>query len=87
FSANPPEGLPAGWEPLVFTRKKIPTEYRLVQDNGRSVLHAFADRASSGLRHPVDIDINKKPWLTWSWKAAGLIPTADLTHRETDDSP
>ncbi len=87
FSANPPEGLPAGWEPLVFTRKKIPTEYRLVQDNGRSVLHAFADRASSGLRHAVDIDINKKPWLTWSWKAAGLIPTADLTHRETDDSP
>lgn len=87
FSANPPEGLPAGWEPLVFTRKKIPTEYRLVQDNGRSVLHAWADRASSGLRHTVDIDINKKPWLSWSWKAAGLIPTADLSQRETDDSP
>ena len=87
FSANPPKGLPAGWEPLVFTRKKIPTEYRLVDDNGRSVLHAFADRASSGLRHPVDIDVSKKPWLSWSWKASGLIPTADLTHRETDDSP
>jgi len=87
FSANPPKGLPGGWEPLVFTRKKIPTEYRLVDDNGRSVLHAFADRASSGLRHPVDIDISKKPWLSWSWKASGLIPTADLTHRETDDSP
>jgi len=87
FSANPPEGLPAGWEPLVFTRKKIPTQYGLVQDNGRSVLHAVADRASSGLRHPVDIDINKKPWLIWSWKAAGMIPGADLAHRETDDSP
>ncbi|NQE49605.1 DUF3047 domain-containing protein [Herbaspirillum rubrisubalbicans] len=87
FSANPPQGLPQGWEPLVFTRKKIPTEYKLVDDHGRSVLHAYADRASSGLRHVVDIDINKKPWLSWSWKAAGLIPTADLTHRETDDSP
>ncbi len=87
FSANSTGGLPTGWEPLTFTRKKIPTEYQLVDDNGRRVLHAWADRASSGLRHPVDIDISKKPWLTWSWKAAGLIPTADLRHRETDDSP
>ena len=87
FSSNPAGGLPAGWEPLTFTRKKIPTEYQLIDDNGRSVLHAWADRASSGLRHPVDIDINKKPWLSWSWKTAGLIPTADLRYRETDDSP
>lgn len=87
FSANQAGGLPAGWEPLLFTRKKKPTDYQLVREDGRTILHAQADQASSGLRHPVDIDINKKPWLSWSWKTAGLIPTADMRHRETEDAP
>lgn len=87
FSTNAASGLPAGWEPLVLARKKVPTDYQLVSDGGRSVLHAYADKASSGLRHPVDIDINKKPWLSWSWKTAALIPGADNTARETEDSP
>jgi hypothetical protein len=87
FSANPPRGLPAGWAPLALTRKKKSTDYRLVDEAGRTVLRAYADRASSGLRHAVDIDINKKPWLAWSWKTSALIPTADNTRRETEDAP
>ena len=87
FSTNQAGGLPSGWEPLLFARKKKPTDYQLVEQDGRIVLHARADQASSGLRHVVDIDINKKPWLSWSWKTAGLIPTADLRYRETEDSP
>lgn len=87
FSANSPGGLPAGWEPLALTRKKRPSDYRLIDEAGRTVLHAYADRSSSGLRHIVDIDINKKPWLTWSWKTSTLIAGADNTQRETEDSP
>ncbi|MFJ3048080.1 DUF3047 domain-containing protein [Herbaspirillum chlorophenolicum] len=87
FSANAPGGLPAEWEPLLFTRRKKSTEYQLVEDAGRTVLRAYADKASSGLRHQVNIDINKKPWLSWSWKTSALIPTADNTQRETEDSP
>ncbi|MBP0600444.1 DUF3047 domain-containing protein [Herbaspirillum sp. LeCh32-8] len=87
FSTNPPSGLPAGWEPLAFTRKKKSTEYQLIEDAGRTVLRAYADQASSGLRHDVNIDVNKKPWLTWTWKTSALIPTADNTQRETEDSP
>ncbi|KAF1040227.1 MAG: hypothetical protein GAK35_03591 [Herbaspirillum frisingense] len=87
FSTNPPDGLPSGWEPLVLTRKKKTTEYQLIGDAGRTVLRAYADQASSGLRHEVNIDVNKKPWLTWSWKTSALIPGADNTQRETEDSP
>ncbi|NUU03396.1 DUF3047 domain-containing protein [Herbaspirillum robiniae] len=87
FSANAPGGLPAQWEPLLFTRKKKSTEYQLIEDAGRTVLRAYADQASSGLRHAVNIDVSKKPWLSWSWKTSALIPTADNTQRETEDSP
>lgn len=87
FSTNAPGGLPAEWEPLVLGRKKKSSEYQLIEEAGRTVLHAYADKASSGLRHQVNIDINKKPWLAWSWKTSALIPTADNTQRETEDSP
>ncbi|MCA1326980.1 DUF3047 domain-containing protein [Herbaspirillum sp. alder98] len=87
FSANPPGALPLDWAPLTLTRKKKPTEYTLVDEGGRSVLHAKADQASSGLRHAVDIDVNKKPWMSWSWKTSALIPGADVSARETDDAP
>ncbi|WP_197034961.1 DUF3047 domain-containing protein [Herbaspirillum sp. RV1423] len=87
FSANPPEGLPNGWEPLVLMRKKKMTEYGLVKDGDRTVLRAYADKASSGLRHTVSIDPAKQPWLSWSWKTSALIKTADNRYRDTEDSP
>ncbi|EJN02982.1 DUF3047 domain-containing protein [Herbaspirillum sp. YR522] len=87
FSANPAGALPADWAPLTLTRKKKPTEYTLVEEGGRTVLHAKADQASSGLRHAVDIDVNRKPWLAWSWKTSALVPGADVSARETDDAP
>jgi hypothetical protein len=89
FSTNPAQGLPNGWEPLVLMRKKKVTEYSMVHDpeTGRNVLHAYADKASSGLRHEVNIDPLRQPWLNWSWKAGNLIKSADNTQRETEDSP
>jgi len=89
FSNNPPQGLPEGWEPLIFMHQKKATEYALVNDAQRhqTVLHAYADKASSGLRHVVNIDPLKRPWLSWTWKAGSLIKTADNTRRDTEDSP
>ncbi len=87
FSNNPAEGLPKDWEPLVLMRKKRTTDYGLVKDGNRTVLRAFADKASSGLRHQVNIDPARQPWLTWSWKTSALIKTADNRFRDTEDSP
>lgn len=89
FSASSGQGVPPQWEPLILMRKKKPTEYAMVHDQelNRTVLHAYADKASSGLRHEVNIDPLQQPWLSWSWKVGSLIRMADNTQRETEDSP
>lgn len=87
FSANPPGGLPKGWEPLIILRTKAITDYRLTADRGRTVLHAKAAKASSGLMHQVSLDPREQPWLAWEWKVDKLIKTADNTHSATEDSP
>ncbi|RJG07192.1 DUF3047 domain-containing protein [Noviherbaspirillum cavernae] len=87
FSAGAPGGLPSGWEPVVILRTKKPTHYQLVAEQERTVLHAKAVGASSGLMQHVSIDPLQQPWLTWQWKIAGLVKTADNFHGATEDSP
>lgn len=87
FSANPAGGLPHGWEPLILLRTKNQTHYKLVSKEDRTVLHARAEKASSGLMQKVDIDPAANPWLHWQWKIADLIHSADNTHHATEDSP
>jgi hypothetical protein len=87
FSANAAGGLPDGWEPLVILRTKNPTQYRLVESDNRTVLHARAENASSGLMQQVSIDPLKQPWLHWQWKIDNLLKNADNTQRATEDSP
>jgi hypothetical protein len=87
FSDNPPGGLPSGWDPLIILRTKKLTEYRLVSERQRTVLHARAASASSGLIKHVSIDPQKQPWLKWQWKIEKLIKSADNTERTKEDSP
>ncbi|TFV86690.1 DUF3047 domain-containing protein [Oxalobacteraceae bacterium OM1] len=87
FSRNPPGGLPTGWKPLVILRTKKPTDYKLIDENGRTVLHARAEGASSALMHDLVVDPAMQPELEWQWKISGLVHSADNTHRATEDSP
>ena len=87
FSTNSAGGLPDGWAPLIILRNKKPTEYRLVADEFRTVLHARADSASSALMHEMNIDPGARPWLSWEWKISSLLKKADNTQRATEDSP
>lgn len=79
--------MPDRWEPLVILRTKKQTAYALVNSESRTVLHARAENASSGLMHQVSIDAAAQPWLHWQWKIGGLIKTADNSQRATEDSP
>lgn len=87
FSANSAGGLPDGWAPLIILRNKKPTEYQLVADEFRTVLHARADSASSALMHEMSADPAARPWLSWEWKISSLLKNADNTQRATEDSP
>ncbi|HJV84861.1 MAG TPA: DUF3047 domain-containing protein [Noviherbaspirillum sp.] len=87
FSSRAPHGLPEGWKPLIILRTKKPTQYQLVSKEGKTVLHARADSASSALMHDLDVDPARRPWLQWQWQIPALLKTADNTKRTTEDSP
>lgn len=87
FSVSSPGGLPAGWEPMIILRHKKQTHYQLVTKESRTVLHARAESASSGLMHKTSIDPYQQPWLQWQWKIDDVLPEADNTRRATEDSP
>lgn len=87
FSANAPGGLPDGWSPLALTRNKKATAYRLVDDDGRTVLHAHAASAASMLMQTVDIDPTDQPWLFWQWRVSSLLERSDNFHPHGEDSP
>src|SRR5689334_998556 len=46
-SAKAGAGLPPGWMPIKINDQKKPTQYDLVEDDGKIVLHATADGAAS----------------------------------------
>jgi hypothetical protein len=88
FSGHP-EGdtLPQGWQPWVLSRFKRPTAYRLVNEQGRTVVRARAESSASGLIHPLDLDPRAYPVLHWHWKVDELIQKADNTQKHLEDSP
>jgi hypothetical protein len=88
FSAGKPgDAMPAGWVTVKITDQKKPTEYKLVSNDGHTVLQAKADAAATGLAQRIPIDVAKWPVLTWRWKISGLIPGADNAVGSKEDSP
>ena len=90
FSANREGAVaPRGWQPLVITRAKAPTHYRLVYDEGVSsvVVHARAERSATGLKQPLDVDAAARPRVAWRWRVQDLISGADNLDRHAEDSP
>jgi hypothetical protein len=87
FSTNKADGLPDRWKPLIIHREKKRTQYRLVAEEGQTILHARAVGASSALMQHVSIDPFKQPWLNWRWRIGSAISTADIFRRNAEDSP
>jgi hypothetical protein len=87
FSTNVAGGLPAGWEPMVIFRNRKKTQYELVNVEDKTVLHAHAAGATSGLMENVSIEPTAHPWLNWEWKIGKQVQTSDNSRRTTEDSP
>jgi len=85
--SQPGEMLPQGWEKWTLSRLKKATQYRLVDYDGRTVVKAQANASASGLVYPISVDLKTYPLLSWSWKVAELIPAADNTRKQAEDSP
>jgi hypothetical protein len=80
-------GLPSGWQQWIMSRLLKKTEYKVVHDNGAQVLEARSESAASGLLQDVSIDPMVQRHISWRWKVPQLIPAADNTQRNADDSP
>ena len=88
FSEHPEgDALPPGWQPWILSRFKRPTAYRLVNEQGRTVVSARAESSASGLIHPLKLDPHSYPQLHWHWKVDQLIQKADNTQKHLEDSP
>jgi hypothetical protein len=87
FSGAVAGEMPPLWEPLVLFKNKPQTEYRLVEQNGKTVLHARAAHASSGLMHSIAIEPSPLLQIRWSWKVGSIVNTIDREHHATEDSP
>jgi hypothetical protein len=75
------EGL-KGWEPKSF---KGTTSYRIVQEDGRSVVKAHAKDAASGISKKLSFDPHRYRYLKWNWKVAGTIATGNERTKQGDD--
>lgn len=72
---------------MIILRNKKKTDYRLVRETQGTVLHAKAVSSASGLMRRVDMDPYKQPWLSWEWKVANLVGSADNSQGGKEDSP
>ena len=77
---------PAAWEFLLLPGKS-PVRFASTRHHGRVALAADADAAASGVRRRLRVEPPDLGRLRFSWFVPELIATADLGHREADDSP
>ena len=77
FSGIAPDASLAPWEPWFMRRGNSPTDYRVVQMDGASVLLADAREGGSGLARLIRIDPRSHPWLEWRWRVEAE-PGTDL---------
>lgn len=74
------------WEPMVLPGK-LRTLFTLEQRDQRASLKAHAQASASMLRQRLRIAPERLGTLQFDWQVENLIPGADMTVRETEDSP
>ena len=77
------EGL-AAWKQKSFIAN---TQYSLVESNGGKALKAISHASASGLFKKIRIDLEKTPWLNWSWRIENTLNGPDERTKAGDDYP
>ena len=63
------------------------TDYRLVLKDGRRVLAAESKSSASGLVREIRIDLERLPYLQWSWRVNDVLSGIDERTKDGDDYP
>jgi hypothetical protein len=72
----------SGWEIKKFAKQ---TRYTFTNSQGRWELLARSDGSASGLVKKQKIDLNKTPYLNWSWRAIATPTVTDEKTKAGDD--
>lgn len=72
----------ADWQPERFAGE---TRYRPVMEDGQRWLAADAQASASGLLRKQRIDLNRTPYLNWSWRVRDGLAGLDERARDGDD--
>jgi hypothetical protein len=78
------EGDLDGWKTQSFRGM---TSYQLVTQDGRQVLAADSKDSASGLVREIRVDLEKTPYLNWSWRVADVLAGIDERTKAGDDYP
>ncbi len=73
-----------GWQAKSFAGNTL---YQLQDDAGRLALRAISDNAASGLFRETKADLDRTPYLHWSWKVENLLAGGDEQSKSGDDYP
>ncbi len=80
--ATQPGQLPPGWRLKV---NRGSPDVTVIRDSQGSVLHLRSRGSSFALERQVDVDPERFPYLTWTWKVTDLPRGGDFRHAFTDD--
>lgn len=78
------QGDTSAWKEKTFVGK---TQYSIVQHDGIQVLQAISNASASAFYKTVNIDLEKTPYLNWSWQVENIYPNTDPTRKRGDDYP
>src|SRR5687767_8508815 len=87
FSRTAVGKLPDGWRTLTFPKIERHTDYRVVEEDGTTVVRAEARNSASGLVRPISIDPTEAPVIEWRWKIANVLEKANPRTKSGDDYP
>lgn len=78
-------GDKSGWEEQEFKGK---VSYSVVKiGNGTHALEARSSGTASGLHKKISVDLEKTPYINWTWRVANTLKGVDETTKKGDDYP
>lgn len=73
-----------GWQEKIFSNKTI---YTFTRSTQVPALRATSQNSASGLYREIRVDLNKTPYLNWSWKIENILNNHQEQSKEGDDYP
>lgn len=73
-----------GWDVKKYKGK---TDYAIVEIDGKKVLRSKSSGAASGLIRKMEIDLEKTPYINWSWRVENVMKGLDEHSKKGDDYP